>query len=240
MSPPQATDIAATIRPASDVSFDTFTMLVYGPAGSGKTYLAKTAAEAGLKVLLLDCERGKMTLRFSDVEVRAVRNTQDFGAAYKHIASTLGTYDLIVLDSLTEMQQHIVKDEQGDKDKVYLEDWGEIIRRTGSLVRRIRDLPVSVLVTCLSMELGGTEGQAVRIRPSLNGKKLPHDLPGMFDLVAFSHVVDRPGDDGGLEYRLKFAASGEKYCVKDRSGMLAADEPSDFGLIINKVFGREG
>ena len=87
MSPPQATDIAATIRPASDVSFDTINMMIYGPPGSGKTYLAKTAADSGLKVLLIDADRGILKIRRSDVMVLPVRTWAASREAYKHVAS---------------------------------------------------------------------------------------------------------------------------------------------------------
>ena len=218
-------------------------MMVYGPPGSGKTYLAKTAADAGLKVLLLDADRGRMTVRNSDVTVREVRSWADAREALKEAGSCLGEYDVVFIEHLTEIQGYRIEAAReilnektgkliGKKPRPTLEDWGFVIRDTTGYVRAWRDLPVSVVVVALSMETE-SEGE-VLIRPSLNGKKLPHLIAGLFDVVGYSQ-----SGEGGDGYTVRFSGPGDRYCCKDRSGNLAAVEAADYAAIHNKVFQRD-
>lgn len=97
------------IRPASDQQRQHLSLLVYGAPGSGKTWLAGSAATAGIRTLVLDVESGTMTIRDTGADVLTIDSTKTLRAAYTEIKRRLeaGTfeYDLVVLDSLTEIQK---------------------------------------------------------------------------------------------------------------------------------------
>src|SRR5687767_15519909 len=84
-------------------------MLVYGQYGVGKTLLAGSADEVPelRKVLMLDIEGGKLTLRhtYPNVEVVRIADWNKLADVYDELRAGLHTqYNTVIIDSLTEAQ----------------------------------------------------------------------------------------------------------------------------------------
>ncbi len=220
-------------RSTMDLDHSYFNMLVYGPPGTGKTFLARTAAEAGHRVLLLDADHGTMTLRDQDVPSIPITCYEDTIEVYKELAEREHAYDTIFIDNLSEIQKMLVDQLKHQHGRRFgLHSWAMIVDKTSALCRLYRALSMNIVFLAHSMEV--TDEDRVRIRPALSGKKLPHEIGGLFDLVGYSHTAtDRTG---GVAYRIGFATIGDRHITKDRSGRLEAVEPNDFGVLYRKVF----
>lgn len=210
-----------------------FNMLVYGAPGSGKTHLAKSAADAGHKVLFLDTEQGKMTLHGSNVDVASVKTIGQVREAYAFLRDGEHSYDTVFLDTLSELQKGMVS-EIKQKRTVTQADWGDIFDQIRNLVRVFRDLPVNVVFNCHSVEM--QDGEGLRIRPALQGKSLPHEIGGFFDIVGYSFIQST---EDGARYMVGFRSHDDRHITKDRSGRLDTVEPADFETIYNKIKGAE-
>jgi len=222
---------------ASDYNAEYVKMFVYGPPGTGKTYLAKTASDAGQSTLLLDAESGCMTIRDSSVRILSV-SIGDMREIYSELAQGSHGYQTLVLDSLTELQKKKVDDvEQKGRKGMTLQKWGEVITWTRKLVRSLRDLPMNVIVLCLSKEQEEDDGdqKRLRIRPDVHGSTLPLELAGFFDVVGYAHT--RPQKEG-IRHAIAFKSPGGRIITKDRSGLLEAIMPNDFGHIYNTIMER--
>ena len=229
--------ILDNIHPAADLMRLFLSLLIYGPPGAGKTYLAGTAATAGHRVLVLDTESGTMTIRDTPADVLTIDSTATLRATYTEIKQALeaGTfpYDLVVLDSLTEIQKlHVDELSDGGKRPLAIKQWGDIINTTRRTVRAFRDLPVHTMVLALSKEISDDAGNGdtmIRVRPAVHGASLPHELGGFFDVVGYAGIKNG-------EHMIAFQGS-DRVMAKDRSQTLAAIEPNDYARIFDKVFG---
>lgn len=226
-------DLSGFITTPTEI--DTIKMLVYGAPGTGKTYLARTCVEAGFNTLVIDADRGSFTLRGSDVKVLPVhQNYAQVEAAVRWLHEAEHGFDVVVFDNLTSAQKLDVEATKRDHGRKFgLHSWGHIVARTANLATSLRDLRCHVIVLAHSMELHVGDDE-VRIRPSLNGKKLPHEIGGLFDVVGYAHIGGGVRDP---KHMLGFVAGGERHICKDRSGRLGIVEPNDFGLIHQKMFG---
>ena len=227
--------ILDTIRPASDHKQSFVSALIYGAPGAGKTHLAGSAATAGIKTLVLDTESGTMTIRDTPADVVSIRSSTDLRNAYTEIKQALAEgefdYDLVVLDSLTEVQKlHIEELSGGGKKPLRIADWGTVIDATRRVVRAFRDLDIHVVVLALSKEVaddGGDGNTCVRVRPSVHGSTLPHELAGFFDVVGYAGIYQG-------EHKIIFRGT-DRIIAKDRSRKLEPMEPNDWGVIASKI-----
>jgi len=216
-----------------DHTHASFNLLVYGAPGTGKTWMARTAVEAGHRVLLLDADQGTMTLRDTDVDTLPIHRLEDVMAVYDELEAGKHGYDTVFIDNLSELQKLLVDRLKREHGKKFgRQSWGMVIDQTSMLCRQFRSLPLNLVVLAHSMEIDDED--RVRVRPALHGKKLPHEIGGLFDLVGYAHTAR--SRNGEVLYRVGFATVGDRHITKDRSGRLEDVEPNDFGLLYRKVF----
>ena len=122
-----------------------FNILIYGDGGSGKTYLASTAAqvECMRDVLFLDLDKGSITV--ADMPHVSVTRPEDWDGL-RDIANVLEEedhpYRTIVIDSLTEAQDMCSAFVLKDTDAIVpeIKHYNIILTRMKQLVRRYRNL----------------------------------------------------------------------------------------------------
>lgn len=238
-------NIQDKIKRARDILFLTLNLFIYGDPGTGKTWLVGSAAKAGLRVLLLDSDKGSMTVRDSDIDVLPIGSVQDLRDILKWLLKGDHPYDVVALDTLNDIQDRIIDAEkarsnsEGRAGVMNQDKWVEVISKTKGIITAFRDLPMSTIVLCHAKEVGGGKGEGpVRIRPALSGKKLEGALVGAFDVVGYS-VCGM--SKNGYTWRIRTRCDiDERILAKDRSDTLDPQEPNDFSVIWGKVFaGRE-
>ena len=210
-------------------------MVVYGPSGVGKTWLAMTAPAPRL---FLDVEgRSRFAVRRGgtagwwdptepipedaakwDTTVVTIRTIDTLSAAWKVLAKEDHPWKSVVIDSLTEAQKRM-QDALTGSAPLQLQDWGVLLRKMEAMVRSFRDLtehperPLD-LVLFTAME-AVNESDGVR-RPLLQGQ-IQNTLPYYVDVCGFLGVVTR--EDTTLERRLCIQPSS-RWVAKDATDIL--------------------
>ncbi len=204
-------------------------VLVFGPAGHGKTYFMGTLAddERTSPTLVLDFEGGTQTLAGRDIDVARVRDWADFEEAYEVLADKDGKYRSVAVDSLSEVQvSGLLRILEADKrradpDQLAQQDWGLILVQMRRFVRSfVHGLDMHVFMSALAKdELDPREGRVVV--PAFQGA-FATEVAGIFDTVGYMALTE--DDDGETERVLLL--SHPKYRVKARTPM-GQEAPSE-------------
>jgi hypothetical protein len=227
-------------------------MLVYGPSKAGKTYLAKTTG-APDQTLIVSAEPGLVTLKGVRLPVVQVETLAQVDALCGWLQQQAGRYRWLIVDSLSEIAEKCLEEElarpgRGGKKRHGQEAYGSMGSRMQPVVRRLRDMPMNVVMLAKQDDVEHAEGEGDRrrvwytFRPLVPGNVLKKALPYMFDLVLALRVFDGQPDGQGrptLERRLQtFPHQG--FEAGDRSGVLEQYEPPDLAAIERKILGSAG
>lgn len=188
----------------------TVNMIVYGASGVGKTTLASTAAELG-KVLYIDAEAGSKFIDdkyAKNIDILTLVNVFDLDKVLE--PENLKPYNTIVLDSVTEIMKKLVDAIKGTKEQATMQDWGKIINKMETYIRRFRDLDKNVIICALETEKED-EGIILK-RPSMSGKNLPNDIIGFMDICLYL--------ENTAQGRVAHASPSQKFYAKNRGGHL--------------------
>jgi hypothetical protein len=209
------------------------TVLVYGPAGSGKTYLSRTTGDPSA-TLILSAEAGLLSLQDVEIPVAQIETVADLQNVYRWLRAGDHPFRWVVLDSLSEIAERILADEKKDK-KDGRAAYGEMQDRMVALVRLMRDLPLSVVLIAKQERIQDESGRLL-FGPSFPGKRLAQGVAYYVDEV-FALI---PGDDGEGNYRPRLQTRPDgQYSAKDRSGRLDFFEPASLGHIARKIYRRD-
>ena len=204
--------------------------LIYGRAGAGKTYMARTAPAP----IILSAEAGLLSLRDVQLPVIQITSVEDLSEAYNWITTSAeaNQFQTVYMDSLSEIAEVVLanaKKQVKDPRQAY----GELIEKMMMLVRSFRDLPGKHVVMLAKQESFKDEvSQMSMYGPSMPGTKLGNQLPYLFDEVFRLGIGKLPD---GSEYRFLQTAPDLQYEAKDRSGALDTVEPPDLTHIFNKI-----
>lgn len=173
-------------------------ILLYGEPGAGKTLLAATAqGHPELSdVLVVNVEDGLLTLAGQDIDVtdriKSSREVEDLITGFHRGDEHLAKYKTLVIDSVTELESIMLAEvcsdlgldiEKSDARRIY----GPLNKRQQSLYRKLRNLPLHVVLTALTKEETNDNGGVVRVRPSLS-TGAAKNLMGIMDFTWFLGV----------------------------------------------------
>lgn len=208
-------------------------ILVHGPSGAGKTYLARTTGDLE-HTLVLAAEPGLLTLRDVNLPVVQVSTIERFQRAFSWLRSGHHNWRWVIVDSISEVAEAILGDEKKssrDGRKAY----GEMQDRVIALCKAFRDLPMHVVMLCKQERVQDDQGRLVYV-PSLPGKKLAQNVPYLFDEVLALRAEATAGPDGAPAVsRFMQTAHDGQHEAKDRSGSLAFYEAPDLAAIAAKI-----
>lgn len=203
-------------------------LLVYGDPGVGKTtFAASSAAEKELSpVLFLNVEGGMLSVVDYKPDTVDIKSMDDLARAFRYLTSSANKYKTVIIDSLSELAQlgldSVVGKALGKNggsgskregmDDAFLEDYGKNTHQIARIIRAFRDLPMHVILTCLS---ASTMDDAKRetVYPALT-PKLRSQIPAYVDIVGYLFVAQ--DNEGKSTRRMLFQPYG-KFMAKDRS-----------------------
>lgn len=209
-------------------------VLLYGRAGVGKTYLARTAPAP----IVLSAEAGTMSLRDVAIPLINIATVQDLVEAHLWLqnAAEARQFQTVYIDSISEIGEVVLANAKA-QTKDPRQAYGELIEKMMMMIRAYRDLPGKSVVMSAKQEPNKDELTGIiKYGPSMPGAKLGHQLPYLFDEV---FRLDVGKTLQGVEYRFLQTAPDLQYEAKDRSGVLDTLEPPDLQAVFNKIRGVE-
>lgn len=235
------------------------TVLVYGESKVGKSTFAATAPYPRL---MLDVEGGHRFLPINikywdpmrelppvadgtwDTCVVVVHDYDTVLRAYQALYEGNHQFKSLIIDSISELQVKLFDKIAGD-DALKMQQWGEVLRKLGALLRDIRDLTMhpTAPLEAIVLTAMATQDQDGRYRPYLQGQ-LKTQAPYFYDILGALAVenVQNP-DPTQPPYRVRrmYVERTPKYEAGERvQGRLGSVvEQGDLGVerMLDLVFG---
>lgn len=215
-------------------------LLIYAPAGNGKTALCGTAptplilsAEAGL-LSLSEANQIRMFGAARDIPVINIKTVKDLADAYQYVATdpTAAHFETICLDSISEIAEVTLgnsKKQVKDPRQAY----GDMAEQMAALIRAFRDLPNKHVYFAAKQERVVDANNCMFYGPSMPGKVLTQGLAHFFDEVFALQIGQDPVSKQNFRYLR--TRPDVQFQAKDRSGALDEIEEPNLTKIINKI-----
>lgn len=209
-------------------------ILVHGETGAGKSSFAVTSPYPRL---LLDIESGYRFLPISTIKWDPMRENppvadgtwdtcvvvvHDYNTVlkvYEWLRSGQHQFRSLIIDSISELQVRFFDQLAGD-EQLKMQQWGEVLRKMGGLLRNIRDLmthPTNPLEAVVLTAMTRTDKDGVN-RPYLQGQ-LAVMAPYLFDILGGLAVETYPNPDptqGPYSVRRMYLERTPKWEAKER------------------------
>ena len=242
------------IQSTKGASSERLKILIMGPSGVGKTFLASTIGEP---TLVISAEAGHLTLNEFDLDMIDLSTEKDKDGKIVYLDEAgryqkllrlfewLQTdeprkkYKWIYFDSITEVGGIVIrmleKDSKYSAAKMTMPRYGEYTKKMIALILSYRDIPFYNIAFTGLVENKGDDGAKAPATILLPGTKLPENLPAFFDEV-FYYGIKRDGNED--KRYLLTTATAEAY-AKDRSGKLSKFEKPNLADIAKKIRGEK-
>jgi hypothetical protein len=210
-------------------------MLVYGPAGVGKTYLMSTLPGP----LVISAEGGMLTLKAFDIPMFSITSREELNEIHDWLSKSkeADKYESICVDSLSEIAEVLLSEEKavpttngGVRDP--RQAYGAMADLMNITVRGFRDLPKHTYFSCKVRKLEDELTGKINYLPSVPGQMFLDSLPYLFDelfILKFG-VVNKVKNVRHLQ-----TVGDHQWVAKDRSGKLMPQEAPHLGKIMNKI-----
>jgi len=224
------------LKSTKAAAFNGIKVLVYGPAGSGKTSLCATT---GGNPLIISAEAGLLSLRGHDIPFLEVASMADLEQAYAFVTSpACAEFDWICLDSISEVAEVVLNFEKKRMVNGKLVDprqaYGALQEQVTDLIRAFRDIKgKNVYFSCKQERIKDELTGAMLYGPAMPGTKLPQMIPYFFDEVFALRVETDPDTKQPIRWLQTIGCA--QYGAKDRSGALDQFEAPNLGAIALKI-----
>ena len=235
------------------------TMLVYGESKVGKSTFAMSAPYPRL---MLDVEGGHRFLPINvkywdplreeppvadgtwDTCVVMVRDYDTVLKAYQWLQLGKHQFKSLIIDSISELQVKFFDQIAGD-GQIKMQQWGEVLRKMGSLLRDLRDLtmhPTAPLEAIVLTAMAKADQDGVK-HPYLQGQ-LAVQAPYFYDILGAISVETFPNPDPtqpAYQARRMYVQRTPQYeageRVQGRLGTIVEQGDLSVSTMLDKVFG---
>ena len=197
----------------------TVNVLLYGPAGAGKS---TAAASAPGPVMFINLEGpnalhfARKTARAADTEILEVRVDwgEDPRAYFREAfaAAKERGVNTIVIDTLGKLRDGIAFSIGGESPS--LPQWGQVGKAMTTILRELRDSDMNTVLICHERVLDSDTGDRI-VEPLVGGKTTTEAMAEV-DVIAYCGAVR---DENGTRYLAQLVESKGRR-AKDRSGAL--------------------
>ena len=197
----------------------TVNVLLYGPAGAGKS---TAAASAPGPVMFINLEGpnalhfARKTARAADTEILEVRVDwgEDPRAYFREAfaAAKERGVNTIVIDTLGKLRDGIAFSIGGESPS--LPQWGQVGKAMTTILRELRDSDMNTILICHERVLDSDTGDRI-VEPLVGGKTTTEAMAEV-DVIAYCGAVR---DENGTRYLAQLVESKGRR-AKDRSGAL--------------------
>lgn len=204
-------------------------IVVYGPAGHGKTTLCATCPSP----IILSAESGLLSLaryRLPFIEIKTIEDLQE---AYRWVSSSSEArqFATICLDSISEIAEVVLSNAK-KLNKDGRAAYGDLIERMTKVVKEFRDLQGFHVYMSAKVERVKDDTTGVIMSgPSMPGNKLGQAMPYFPDELFYLGIEGT----GNNSYRYLRTQPDFMITAKDRSGTLDPIEEPHLGKIIDKI-----
>lgn len=230
--------------------------VVYGPPGCGKSVFAGTSQK--YRTFVFDCDDGLSSvkafqirngLRQDLVKFWPVKTHQDFLNGWKWLRNNYTKFDLVVLDTMTELQK-IVKREVATKtghETIDLRDWGVVLDILDLTSANFKGMPFHMLILCHETLKEDPVIGVSQYRPSFQGT-YKYEYARHFGFMArytlwWANKKEGEGAQAKVTKVLnRFMDFGPNPSIhfKDRSGAMARWEKPNIDDILDKMIASQG
>ena len=141
--------------------------------------------------------------------------------------------DCIVIDTGTELVKKLQRELQGGKDKLTLQQWGQMKNQIDMLMTFINQIPCSVIFNTHCKSIKDEELGFAKIYPNIEGSS-KEDLGKWFDFVFYTKIV-KDSRTGNRAYNW-VTGRDEKYVhAKDRSQGLPDEMEQNYESVFYQV-----
>lgn len=203
--PKTTVDTGLPFRVVSHVNpLSRYTAFIYGFAGSGKTYLARTLLNTPMApVLVCSCDEGHLTLRDVMGEQLVVTPTTsivDFNAIYDYLLHKRHPFKTVFIDNITELYRNALMDRasanaEGKANRSYYtltqQDYGEARLQLLALISDfcLELKGLNIIITALANRVTSQSDSSIDI--SLAGK-VAYEIPAYADIVGYLSKEQHP------------------------------------------------
>jgi phage nucleotide-binding protein len=199
------------------------TILIYGDAGRGKTWLAASASEIAelTPVLLIDIEGGASAIArdFKDVDVISVDSHEKLDKVLSDLLTVKHKYKAVIIDTLGVAMDRAEKSfgEKPENKGNKFGKWGDLKIWANDAVRALHAASfTSIILTHAEEQKDETTG-AVKIVPNIPGGS-KKDLPGIPDIIGY--LTAQKKEDGTTQ-RVLVVESSDRLVTKNRFNLPA-------------------
>ena len=224
--------MAIKIQSTKDYGFDGVKILVYSPAGVGKTYMCSTAKQG----IIISAEAGLLSLAGKDIPFIEVKSVSDIDEVYQWLTESkeADSVRTVCLDSITDIAERmLIEYKLSTKDG--RQAYGDLFDNMSTIIRKFRDLRGKhVYFTAKQIRVTDDDGISSFI-PGMPGRQLLNGLPYHFDEV-FALRLGKLED--GSVYRYLQTYPDLQYEGKDRSGKMPPRAKPDLDWIFDRISGK--